>query len=75
MAGEDYFTRGRAAQQAWIDARVAQEMAQEGLSNTSFTPLPVLGVPDWWDRQDDDFYSDAAVFRPKRSPAARQENA
>jgi hypothetical protein len=75
MADEDYFTLGRAAQQAWIDARIAQELAQEGLSKTSFTPLPVLGVPDWWDRQDEDFYGDAAVFRPKRSPAARQENA
>ena len=29
--------------------------------------LPVLGVPGWWHAQDDVFYGDPTVFRPKRS--------
>jgi hypothetical protein len=26
----------------------------------------VLGVPGWWPGQDEAFYSDDSVFRPKR---------
>ncbi len=34
-----------------------------------FAPLPVLGVPGWWPGNEDrEFYADAAVFRPARSP-------
>jgi hypothetical protein len=52
----------------WIDARVAGELAREGLGNPAFTPLQALGVPGWWPAQDDAFYRDEAVFRPKRQP-------
>ena len=48
-----------------IDAAVAQQLAN-GLSTADFSPLPVLGVPGWWAGQDDAFYQDASVFRPKR---------
>jgi hypothetical protein len=48
-----------------IDALVAQSITY-GLSTRDFTPLPVLGVPGWWPDQDEDFYKDTAVFRPKR---------
>ena len=68
MADDGYFALDRAGQQAWLDAQVAQALAQEGLSKAGFTPLPVLGVPGWWPQQDEEFYSDAAVFRPKRKP-------
>jgi hypothetical protein len=66
MAEAGYFALDRAGQQAWLDGKVAQQLQDEGLSKASFTPLPVLGVPGWWPQQDEEFYSDAAVFRPKR---------
>ena len=35
------------------------------LANKPFHPLPVLGVPGWWaSNEDENFYADAAVFRP-----------
>ncbi len=39
---------------------------QAGFTSADFTPLPVLGVPNWWPDQDAAFYADASVFRPKR---------
>jgi hypothetical protein len=50
----------------WIDLTVAGLLAAEGLSTAGFTPLPVLGVPGWWPGQDEAFYLDQTVFRPKR---------
>jgi hypothetical protein len=70
MADDLYFSLTPPAQQAWIDDALAQQLAQQGLHNAGFTPLPVLGVPGWWPQQDDAFYDDTAVFRPKRKPAA-----
>jgi hypothetical protein len=67
FAGDDYFSLAHDAQRAWIDERVAGELSGEGLTTASFTPLPVLGVPGWWPGQDEAFYLDASVFRPKRS--------
>jgi hypothetical protein len=33
-------------------------------SHRSWLPLPVLGVPDWWNPNEQiGFYDDAAVFR------------
>ena len=66
-AGDDYFALAPDAQRAWIDAHVAAALAAEPLSTACFTPLPVLGVPGWWPRQDDEFYADSSVFRPKRA--------
>jgi len=66
FAGDDYFNLSHDAQRAWIDARVATELANEPLNTSGFTPLPVLGVPGWWPGQDAAFYADASVFRPKR---------
>ncbi|GGC14867.1 hypothetical protein GCM10007205_24740 [Oxalicibacterium flavum] len=56
---------GVAASLEEIDAAVAQQLAG-GLSTADFSPLPVLGVPDWWHDQDETFYADASVFRPPR---------
>jgi hypothetical protein len=66
-AGDAYFDMAPDQQRAWIDAQVADELAAEGLSTAGFTPLPVLGVPGWWPRQDEEFYADTSVFRPKRT--------
>jgi hypothetical protein len=66
FAPDDYFTLDTGARRAWIDATVAQVLRDEGLTTSSFTPLPVLGVPGWWPDQDQAFYLDTTVFRPKR---------
>lgn len=65
-ADDAYFALPHEQQRAWIDEHVAAELAKEGLSTACFTPLPVLGVPGWWDGQDEVFYADTSVFRPKR---------
>ena len=66
FAAPDYFDMDDAARRAWLDAHLAQLLRDEGLSTSSFTPLPVLGVPGWWPDQDRAFYLDTSVFRPKR---------
>ncbi len=45
---------------------------QAGFRSADFCHLPVLGVPGWWQGQDQAYYEDAEVFRPKRvrKPAA-----
>jgi hypothetical protein len=62
-----YFALPRAEQGAWIDVRVAERLRVAGLRKADFTPLPVLGIPGWCERQDDAFYDDTTVFRPKRN--------
>ena len=51
------------------DEAIAAALQSGHLAAKPFTPLPVLGVPGWWaPNEDADFYADAAVFRPVRSP-------
>jgi hypothetical protein len=46
------------------DAAVAASLTPERLQAKSFLPLPVLGVPGWWDANNDaGFYDDVTVFR------------
>ncbi len=52
-------------QRDWLDAEVAWQLSGE-LATSHFAPMPVLGVPGWWHGQDDVFYEDVTVFRPKR---------
>jgi hypothetical protein len=66
FAQAEYFETSHDEQRGWIDRQVAQELAGAVLLTSSFTPLPVLGVPGWWPEQDASFYADASVFRPKR---------
>jgi hypothetical protein len=68
FAEDQFFTLAHEQRQAWLDQRVAADLAAHGVATCDFTPLPVLGVPHWWPQQDDDFYADAAVFRPPRKP-------
>lgn len=65
LADDDFFALDHPGRRAWIDGRVARELAEEGLSTAGFTPMQILGVPGWWPGQDQAFYEDAAVFRPK----------
>jgi hypothetical protein len=61
----EYFEASPVEKLSWLDNTVANQLAV-GLTTSCFTPMPVLGVPGWWTGQDDDFYEDTAVFRPKR---------
>jgi hypothetical protein len=58
---------------AWIDMQLAGLLARDGLHTAAFTPLPVLGVPGWWPGQDEAFYLDQTVFRPKRPTQSRED--
>jgi hypothetical protein len=66
-ADDAFFSLSHDAQREWIDVTVAGMLAADGISTACFTPLPVLGVPGWWEGQDEAFYADASVFRPKRA--------
>lgn len=66
IANETFFGMTAQEQHAWQDTMIAQQIAQ-GLDTSHFTPLPILGVPDWYEDQNETFYADTAVFRPKRS--------
>lgn len=50
----------------FVDATVSDEL-RSGLTTHSFSPLPVLGIPDWWIEQSEAFYGDEKVFRPRRT--------
>jgi hypothetical protein len=71
LADDHFFTLDGAARRDWIDQRVAQELAQSGLSTADFTPLQVLGIPGWWQDQDEAFYADSTVFRAKRGAVVK----
>jgi hypothetical protein len=66
FADAAYFALAPGQQREWIDRHLAAVLANEELTTAGFTPLPVLGVPGWWPGQDEAFYADASVFRPKR---------
>lgn len=67
FAGDGYFALEPDARRAWLDRSVADTLARDGLHAADVTPLQVLGVPGWWPGQDEDFYLDTTVFRPKRT--------
>jgi hypothetical protein len=67
-ADEEFFKLTMQDKRDWIDGRVTQQIAN-GLRVADFTHIPVLGVPGWWHGQDENFYTDATVFRPKRFTA------
>jgi hypothetical protein len=70
-AGDDFFSLSHQGKRSWIDAAVTPQIAN-GLVTGDFTPLPVLGIPGWWESQDSGFYADTGVFRPKRTVQTRE---
>jgi hypothetical protein len=60
-----FFQLPQQERRAHLDVIVARQL-QRGLASADFTPLPVLGVPGWWEGQDYAFYADTSVFRLKR---------
>jgi len=65
LVDASFFAFPPAERVAYLDGAVSLQL-EKGLSSADFTPLPVLGVPGWWEGQDASFYADASVFRPKR---------
>lgn len=49
-----------------VDQIVAEQLTVKPLATADYTPLPVLGIPEWWPHQDAAFYADQQVFRAKR---------
>ncbi len=70
MADRSFFALDEAQKQRWIDSVVADQL-KVGLQTSGFTPLPVLGLPGWCIDQDEAYYADTLVFRPKRSGVSR----
>jgi Protein of unknown function (DUF3025) len=53
---------------ALLDADVAKQLSAETLLPKPFVPLPILGVPSWWqENESPNFYTDSTVFRPPRT--------
>jgi Protein of unknown function (DUF3025) len=48
---------------ASVDEALAKAIAS-GFISSDFCHLPILGVPGWWEGQDETFYADTSVFRP-----------
>jgi len=74
FAGDAYFASDAQARLDWLDRTLAATLNSEGLDASSVTPLQVLGVPGWWPGQDEAFYSDTTVFRPKRVTTTGEAN-
>jgi hypothetical protein len=52
---------------ASADAQLAAQLTPDLLAGKPFTPLPLLGVPEWHAGNGDVcFYDDAQIFRPRR---------
>ena len=66
-APREYFSWAAARQTEWLDASIASALMDAPLTNRLFSPLPVLGVPQWWPANADPaFYDDERVFRRGR---------
>lgn len=52
----------------FVDDLLAKQLVQAELllDNQQLSPLPLLGVPDWYKEQEPAFYADTSYFRPKR---------
>jgi hypothetical protein len=62
-----YFEAAPTQRLAWLDQRVAAHLAAALHGPRDFAPLPVLGIPGWWDdNRHSEFYDDRAVFRTQR---------
>lgn len=66
VADPAFFEMSFHDKRCWLDDTVASQL-ESGVVTSDFTPLPILGIPNWWTGQDDAFYADTAVFRPRRT--------
>jgi len=61
----EFFDLPSEAKRQTVDCLLSQRLRQ-GMLALPAAHLPVLGVPGWWEGQDEIFYNDTKVFRPKR---------
>jgi hypothetical protein len=63
-----YFSWDVTARETWLDGAVSRTLLAAGaLSSRVFAPLPVLGIPGWWNANEtSSFYDDRSVFRAGR---------
>jgi hypothetical protein len=66
VVAPEFFSMDRPKQQRLLDSQVATQLEICTLNTAAYTPLPVLGFPGWWPQQDEAFYADTQVFRPRR---------
>lgn len=50
-----------------LQDQVLSTVLAPGFTSSDFHHLPVLGIPGWWEGQDEGFYADASVFRPPKT--------
>ncbi|UTO04072.1 DUF3025 domain-containing protein [Moraxella sp. FZLJ2107] len=66
----EFFEHSLSAQLAYLDELVADKLdiwlSHPATTPRDLQPLPVLGVPYFWQGQDDVFYQDKSVFREGR---------
>ena len=60
-----FFAQSVAEKRLCLDLLVSTQLG-DTFRTIAFTPLPVLGIPNWWEGQDALFYADDQVFRPSR---------
>jgi hypothetical protein len=63
-----YFEWDRAARDSHLDELVSTTLLNtDALTSRMFAPLPVLGIPGWWAKNESPaFYDDTSVFRAGR---------
>lgn len=70
-AGRDAISMSAPELCAWADRHLAEKLRAAGqLLSADLHPLPVLGLPGWWDaNRDPRFYDDTRYFRRQRRRA------
>lgn len=65
---EDFFALDYWQRQQTLDASLAALLADDGwlARPRALLPLPLLGIPGWWQPQDAAFYGNSDYFRPTR---------
>lgn len=64
-AEDSYFNLAQEERKSVIDVLVAKSL-DNSFTTQNLMPLPIAGVPGWFEHQDEKFYLDSSVFRPMR---------
>ena len=62
---DGFFVQRPSLQVALLDALLARRVDDAFFAH-KLPPIPFLGIPGWWDKQDAGFYANPEYFRPKR---------
>lgn len=67
LVKDEWFGMNLVARMADLDTRLSTQLKHHNFHTRDFCPLPILGVPYFWqDNRDAAFYNDATVFRAGR---------